>query len=154
MGKIIYILIPILISILINIRMYGNRRVMDNIDIKYLPPGFFIGIVWIILLGLMGYILYLLIKKFNLRDIKNGLYQNFNYNIFLIIFLIIFCVMYPYLTSIFNDRFMKNYNYLILIIVLYIFYEINKVSFNIAKYLIPLILWVGYVFVVTLISEF
>ena len=35
-----------------------------------------------------------------------------------------------------------------------IFYEINKVSFNIAKYLIPLILWVGYVFVVTLISEF
>ena len=62
--------------------------------------------------------------------------------------------MYPYLTSLFNDRFMKNYNYLTLFLVLYIFHEINKISFKISKYLIPLILWIGYVNIVTFISEF
>ena len=62
--------------------------------------------------------------------------------------------MYPYLTSLFDERFMKNYNYLTLIVVVYVFYELNRISFEVSKYLIPLILWILYVNIVTLISEF
>lgn len=155
MISILYILIPILIAFLINIKMYRkDSNTMKDIDIRYLPPGYIIGVVWIIMLALMGYVLYLLSLKFKSESLRNSLYVNFNYQIFLILFLIIFCVMYPYLTSLFNERFMKNYNYLTIFVVLYIFYEINKISFDISKYLIPLILWVGYVSLVTLISEF
>lgn len=155
MISILYILIPILIAFLINIKMYRkDSNTMEDIDIRYLPPGYIIGVVWIIMLALMGYVLYLLSLKFKSESLRNSLYVNFNYQIFLILFLIIFCVMYPYLTSLFNERFMKNYNYLTIFVVLYIFFEINKISFDISKYLIPLILWVGYVSLVTLISEF
>jgi len=155
MNNLFYIILPIIIAFLINVTMYNkSSNMISDVDIKYLPPGYIIGVVWIILLGLMGYILYLLIYEFKLKSLRNSLFNNFNYPIFLIIFLIIFCIMYPYLTSLFNDRFMKNYNYLTLFLVLYIFHEINKISFKISKYLIPLILWIGYVNIVTFISEF
>jgi len=152
MYSIFYILLPIIIAFLINTNMYRNESM--PIDIKYLPPGYIIGIVWIILLGMMGYILYLLMNRFKVKSLKNALYINFNYQIFLILFLIIFCIMYPYLTSLFDERFMKNYNYLTLIVVVYVFYELNRISFEVSKYLIPLILWILYVNIVTLISEF
>lgn len=152
MYSIFYILLPIIIAFLINTNMYRNESM--PIDIKYLPPGYIIGIVWIILLGLMGYVLYLLTSKYKIKSLKNSLYINFNYRIFLILFLIILCIMYPYLTSLYDERFMKNYNYLSLIIALYVFYELSRVSYEISKYLIPLILWLGYVSLVTLFSEF
>ena len=80
MNNLFYIILPIIIAFLINVTMYNkSSNMISDVDIKYLPPGYIIGVVWIILLGLMGYILYLLIYEFKLKSLRNSLFNNFNY---------------------------------------------------------------------------
>ena len=82
--SLIYILIPIILSFIINIFIFRrkNKTLIKSRNLKYLPPGPIIGIVWIFLLGLLGYI-------YSLRDKNNESTKNIAYlanNILFIIF--------------------------------------------------------------------
>ena len=143
--NLVYIFIPIILSFIINVFIF--RKSTNNLikprKLKYLPPGGVIGTVWIILLGLLGYVYALLEnnnKKITIQKI-------------LIILLTIFCLSYSILTAKSTLRFSKNYNYLTLIFVLVVFYSVYKQSSKISYYLIPLLCWVLYVNIITLLDD-
>jgi len=143
--NLIYIFIPIILSFIINIFNFrkSNNYLIKQKKLKYLPPGSIIGTVWIILLGLFGYVY--------------GLLENNNKNMtlqkILIILLTIFCLLYTILTANSTQRFSKNYNYLTLIFGLIVYYSIYKQSSKISYYLIPLLCWILYVNIITLLDD-
>ena len=144
--NLIYIFIPIILSFIINILIFRKKNknyMIKPKKLKYLPPGSVIGTVWIILLGLLGYI-YLLI------DNKN---KSINIQKILIILLTIFCLSYSVLTANSTLRFSKNYNYLTLVFVLAVYYSIYTKYPKISYYLIPLLCWVLYVNIITLLDD-
>jgi tryptophan-rich sensory protein len=149
-----YILIPICLAVIINTFMYSNYSKNTNKELttetstnnSYLPPGYVIGIVWTILLGLMGYV-YALLEKKSSKNKSYGLQK------LAIIFLILFCLCYPIFTRNTSLRFSKNYNYATLLVVCIVYGIIYQVSFQIAYYLIPLLCWVFYVNLITLLDD-
>jgi tryptophan-rich sensory protein len=143
--NLIYIFIPIILSFIINIFIISkkDKNLIKSRDLKYLPPGPIIGIVWIILLGLLGYI-------YSLIDNKN---KSMNTQKILLILLTLFCLSYSILTANSTKRFSKNYNYLTLIFVLTVYYSIYIKYPKISYYLIPLLCWVLYVNIITLLDD-
>ena len=154
MNSFFYILIPICLAIIINAFMYSNypknsseeQTIKHNTSNSYLPPGYVIGIVWTILLGLMGYV-YALLEKQSTKNKSYGLQK------IAIIFLILFCLGYPIFTRNTSLRFSKNYNYATLFVVCIVYAIINQASSQIAYYLIPLLCWVFYVNLITLLDD-
>ena len=143
--SLVYILIPIILSFIINIFIFRkkNKNLIKPKKLKYLPPGSVIGTVWIILLGLLGYI-------YSLIDNKD---KSMNTQKILIILLTIFCLSYSVLTANSTLRFSKNYNYLTLVFVLAVYYSIYTKYPKISYYLIPLLCWVLYVNIITLLDD-
>ena len=143
--SLVYILIPIILSFIINILIFKkkNKNLIKPKKLKYLPPGSVIGTVWIILLGLLGYI-------YSLIDNKD---KSMNTQKILIILLTIFCLSYSVLTANSTIRFSKNYNYLTLIFVLTVYYSLYTKYPKISYYLIPLLCWVLYVNIITLLDD-
>jgi tryptophan-rich sensory protein len=143
--SLVYILIPIILSFIINILIFRkkNKNLIKSRNLKYLPPGSVIGTVWIILLGLLGYIYSLLENKNKSMDTQK----------ILLILLTLFCLLYPILTANSTLRFSKNYNYLTLIFVLTVYYSIYTKYPKISYYLIPLLCWVLYVNIITLLDD-
>ena len=143
--SLVYILIPIILSFIINIFIFRkkNKNLIKPKKLKYLPPGSVIGTVWIILLGLLGYI-------YSLIDNKD---KSMNTQKILIILLTIFCLSYSVLTANSTIRFSKNYNYLTLIFVLTVYYSLYTKYPKISYYLIPLLCWVLYVNIITLLDD-
>jgi tryptophan-rich sensory protein len=143
--SLVYILIPIILSFIINIFIFRkkNKNLIKSRKLKYLPPGSVIGTVWIILLGLLGYI-------YSLIDNKN---KTMNIQKILLILLTLFCLSYSVLTANSTLRFSKNYNYLTLIFVLTVYYSIYSKYPKISYYLIPLLCWVLYVNIITLLDD-
>ena len=143
--SLVYILIPIILSFIINIFIFRkkNKNLIKPKKLKYLPPGSVIGTVWIILLGLLGYI-------YSLIDNKD---KSMNTQKILIILLTIFCLSYSILTANSTIRFSKNYNYLTLIFVLTVYYSLYTKYPKISYYLIPLLCWVLYVNIITLLDD-
>ena len=143
--SLVYILIPIILSFIINILIFKkkNKNLIKPKKLKYLPPGSVIGTVWIILLGLLGYI-------YSLIDNKD---KSLNTQKILLILLTIFCLSYSVLTANSTLRFSKNYNYLTLIFVLTVYYSIYTKYPKISYYLIPLLCWVLYVNIITLLDD-
>jgi tryptophan-rich sensory protein len=93
------IFIPILSAIIMNYIIYSNNwqyegkkynkeKKISNSN-KLLPPGYIIGIIWIIIFGLLGYVHYQLYMLKNKSNIASW---------FVILF-IIFSLAYPLLTN-------------------------------------------------------
>ena len=143
--NLVYIFTPIILSFIINIFIFRtkNKSLIKSRKLKYLPPGGIIGIVWIILLGLLGYI-------YSLIDNKN---KSMNIQKILLILLTIFCLSYSVLTANSTIRFSKNYNYLTLLFVLIVYYSIYTKYHEISYYLIPLLCWVLYVNIITFLDD-
>lgn len=108
----------------------------------YLPPGYIIGLIWIIIFGFLGYAYYLLINKnktYNLGSIS-------------IIILWIFCLLYPFLTNGFSNKYISIIlNILTLFFSLIVGLIVFLESKYIFLYLLPLIFWAIYVNIVTLL---
>lgn len=126
---IFHIFLPIILAIIINFYIY-TQGWNNNNNTKGLPPGYVIGIVWIIILGLLGYIHFLhypsIISWF-------------------IVLTILYCLSYPFLTSGLEETNNTIYNMiaLILAIILFsmVFYK-NKIN---SLLVIPFLLWTLYV---------
>ena len=124
-----HILIPIILAILMNGIIYTFGLNMDDkIKNEYLPPGYIIGIFWIILLGLLGYIHYYLYHLDN----------RINFGSLSIVFLIIFCISYPLISSlnIKNGYFLNLVSLILTFIVSLIVLQYSKYAF---LFMIPLI---------------
>ena len=62
------IFIPVVLAIIINLISFGlgwSGKSKDSKRNPLLPPGYVIGIVWIIILGLLGYVHYEIFKLHN-----------------------------------------------------------------------------------------
>ena len=140
------IFIPILLAIILNIiiftygwnKIYKKNKKNEFKKNNLLPPGPIVGIIWIILLGLLGYVNYSLITMKN-RSLLTYLTSGF------LILFIFFCLAYPFLTNGLQEKkvFFFNGMTLILAIILFIMVYIqNKYA---SYYLIPLLLWALYV---------
>ena len=140
----IHIITPVIFAIITNGLVFLRRREIVKETVKetskYIPPGYIVGSVWIILFGLLGYAHYLLYKLDNGISIAS---------MSLILF-IIFSLAYPFLTKGFIENVnLLNVISLILAFILSLIIIIR--SQYIFLYMIPLLLWVSYVNVVSIL---
>ena len=130
----LHIFIPIFLAIMMNGIIYFFKLNKDQINNPYLPKGYIIGIVWTIILGLLGYTHYLLYEKNKMITITS----------LSLIILILFCILYPVFTN------LKVKSGLLLNLITLIFSFIVSLmiiieSKYIFMYMIPLLGWVCYV---------
>ena len=129
------IFIPIIAAIMMNgiIYTFGlNKQSMKTNPL--IPPGYIIGTIWIIILGLLGYVHYLIYKLNN----------KITFTSLFIIFIILFCILYPIITGLKEKSgLLLNLITLILSFVLGLLVIIQ--SKYIFIYIIPFILWSIYV---------
>jgi tryptophan-rich sensory protein len=132
-----HILLPIIFASLINGLIYYLGWNNSNLKMKssILPPGYMIGIIWIIIFGLLGYIHYLLYKLKN----RFTIYSNS------IIVLLLFCLAYPFLTSGLKQRNATILNLITLIFSFIVSLLVITQSINAFYYIIPLLIWASYV---------
>jgi tryptophan-rich sensory protein len=137
-SPIIYIIIPILFACIINFIIFTHKY--KQVKNAYLPPGYIIGIIWIIIFGLLGYAYYLLSRKSH-NKLTLGMIS--------IIGVIFFSLWYPFLTQRFSNilvaTWLNRFTLLLSVILGSIVY-LEYVPVFI--YIIPLILWSLYVNVV------
>ena len=127
----IHILVPIILAIVLNFYIYTQGCNNDNEKNSKLPPGYIIGSIWIIILGLLGYIHFLLYPS---------VYSWF------IVLTILYCLSYPFLTSGLQDTDNNYFNLIALllaiIVTIIMYYKSNII------YAIPFLLWTFYVNIV------
>jgi tryptophan-rich sensory protein len=127
------ILVPVILAILMNGYIYSNK-LYNKIVNPYIPPGYIVGIIWIIIFGLLGYVHYKL-YKLNNSSTRASLFT---------IFVIIFSLSYPLITNlkfksgILLDLFTLIFAFILGLLVL-------DESKEIFIYIIPLIVWAIYV---------
>jgi tryptophan-rich sensory protein len=129
------ILIPIILGIIMNAIIYIfklNKK--EESTIKWIPPGYIIGIIWIILLGLLGYIHYLLYD----------LTKNINIAMVFVLILITYCISYPLITQLKENK-LIFYNMIGLILSYLTGFIIIFYSKYIFLFLVPLLLWITYI---------
>jgi tryptophan-rich sensory protein len=135
--------IPIIAAIIMNgiIYTFGlNKKTNKNTINPYIPPGYIVGIIWIIILGLLGYVHYLL---YNLKN-------EISFTSLFVIFIILFCISYPLITGL-NEKKGQLLN-LITLILAYVLGLCTIIeSKYIFIYVIPFIIWSTYVNLVFLI---
>ena len=124
----IHILVPIIWAIILNFYIYIQGWNNDNQKNSKLPPGYIIGSIWIIILGLLGYIHFLLYPS---------VYSWF------IVLTILYCLSYPFLTSGLQNTDNNYFNLIALILAIIVtiimYYKSNII------YVIPFLLWTFYV---------
>ena len=129
------LLIPIIAAIFMNgiIYTFGiNKQLIKKNPL--IPKGYIIGSIWIIILGLLGYVHYLLYK------IKNKI----TFTSLFTIFVILFCILYPLITGLKEKSgLLLNLITLILAFILGILVIIE--SKYIFIFILPLIIWTSYV---------
>lgn len=150
-------MIPIIAACLINFYIYlqgwtnTSQKVQHN---ALLPPGYIIGIVWVIILGLLGYAHYLTYPT---------------YSSWIIIVAVIYCLFYPFLIMdpttdniaykiLFSKPTRKHtsktipngfYNFLAFIVAIIVTLTSYQEKQNTIYYTMPFVLWTFYVNIVT-----
>jgi tryptophan-rich sensory protein len=128
----LYILFPILLALLANLIIFSlniNKKPKYN---TYIPNGIIVGIIWIILFGLLGYLYYLVQNK------------NLKLSQISIIILFIFCLSYPFITR-FKKDISRTLNIIAFILTMITTIIINEQMTTAVIYIIPLLTWSLYV---------
>jgi tryptophan-rich sensory protein len=145
-----HILVPIVLAIIMNgiiymFRLNKKDNLKDNLNNddlykKFLPPGYIIGCIWLIIFGLLGYVHYLIYKQ---NDNKITITSLF------ICFIILFCLSYPLITGLkVKSGIIMNLLSLILGFILgIVIITQSKYAF---LFVLPLIIWASYVNIVIL----
>lgn len=130
-----HILIPIILAIIINFYIYTQGWNNNNKNTKGLPPGYVIGAIWIVILGLLGYIHFLLYPSIES---------------WFIVFTIIYCLSYPFLTSGLKETNNTIYNIIALILAIIVFIGVFYKNKLMSLLVIPFLLWTLYVNIILL----
>ena len=138
---IFFMIIALFGNIFFNNKEDTNSEI--EIDNQYLPQGYIIGYIWVIIFGILGYIY----SNINSKEDKKYISR------ISIMFFIALCLMYGPITYGKSSRFIKNYNYIAFISLCILTYIISKNIKNYLLYLIPLYLWIGYVSLLTLFDD-
>ena len=141
-----HISIPIILAIIMNGIIYStNIRMTPSSWIKKsvipLPPGYAIGALWIFLLGLLGYVHYLLYK------INNKL----SFACYFLELFILFCLSYSIVT-LFKENISRLMNFISLLYGFILSLIVIHISLPIFWYLLPLLLWLSYVNLFTILT--
>jgi tryptophan-rich sensory protein len=125
--KLYYILIPIILAAILNVLIFTKR--WNNIQRKYLPPGWVIGVIWTIILGILGYLLFIS--------------KQHKVTYFAIAGLILFILAYPFLTNKFveNTKLLDTITLILSVLVAtLLFFQKGMVL-----YMLPLLAWVVFI---------
>jgi tryptophan-rich sensory protein len=145
MNPVIYnVSIPVFLAIIMNgiiytfgINKYEEKKKEDDNKLKFLPPGYVIGIIWVLIFALLGYSNYL---TYNVTN-------SINFGNVAIGILILYSLAYPLITGLKPEN-SDLYNIIALILSFSCALTISFFSKYILLYLIPLLVWVSYVNIV------
>ena len=142
MNIILYlsIIIPIILLLVINFYMRYNELILDDPDKdgdsekdeEYISREHMILGIWIILIGFLGYAYYLALN--NISSIS-------------ILLLIIYSLSYPFITMNKNNIEIESLNIIYIIITYFIFLLVLSENSKAAIYILPLLLWIIYIFI-------
>jgi len=138
MNIYIHVLAPVIAAILLNGLIYAlgwnkdNQKSQQN---KWLPPGFVIAIVWILILGLLGYTHYLVYPSTAA---------------WVIVAAVLYCLAYPFLTAGLQKH-MQFFNALSFFVALAVTISTFIQNNFSALFTIPFLLWTAYVTIITVL---
>jgi len=135
----VHILVPVVAALTLNGLIFAlGWNVGKAKKNPYLPPGYIIGIVWVIILGILGSLHYRLQeqKAFTVA--------------YTIVALIIFCLLYPFLTSGLKSNTWSSV--LNLATLVFAFSASLAIPRTEVAYMIPILLWATYVNVTQLLQ--
>jgi tryptophan-rich sensory protein len=125
------------LAIAINTMIYRNNWLNTKIQkSKYIPPGYIVGSIWVLLFGLLGYILYRLHNYTSVASIA-------------IYIFILFSVLYPFITKLSSGSLSDICNKFALLLAYMVCYLVYSENPGLAIYLLPLFCWMTYVNIVT-----
>ena len=129
------ILIPVILLISINFYMKYNNIVLEDRDSSDIPEEsreYIILGIWTILIGFLGYSYYLM--RNNISSVA-------------IIIIIIYTLTYPFITLGKNRIEIESLNIIYILITYIIFLLVLSENSNAALYILPLLLWIVYIFI-------
>ena len=129
------ILIPVILLISINFYMKYNNILLEedySSDIPRESREYFILGIWTILIGFLGYSYYLM--RNNISSVA-------------IIIIIIYTLTYPFITLGKNRNQIEFLNIIYILITYIIFLLVLSENSNAALYILPLLLWIVYIFI-------
>ena len=135
------ILIPVILLISINFYLKYNNILLEedySSDIPRESREYFILGIWTILIGFLGYSYYLM--RNNISSVA-------------IIIIIIYTLTYPFITLGKNRIEIESLNIIYILITYIIFLLILSENSNAALYILPLLLWIVYIFIASNILE-
>ena len=135
------ILIPVILLISINFYMKYNNILLEDGGSSVIPGEsreYIILSIWAILIGFLGYSFYLM---------RN------NISCVAIIIIIIYTLAYPFITLGKNRIQIESLNIIYILITYIIFLLVLSENSNASVYILPLLLWITYIFIVSNISD-
>ena len=129
------ILIPVILLISINFYMKYNNIVLEDRDSSDIPEEsreYIILGIWTILIGFLGYSYYLM--RNNISSVA-------------IIIIIIYTLTYPFITLGKNRIEIESLNIIYILITYIIFLLVLSENSNASLYILPLLLWIIYIFI-------
>ena len=129
----LHVLVPVLAACAMNVLIFSLGWNMRTGPVNpWIPPGAVVGAIWIVLLGLLGYVHYLC------HD---------HWSRFLVIGTVVFCVMYPVFTAgLKQTRVARLLNLLTLLIAFVAAWGVHESGSRVATWcMLPLVLWASYV---------
>ena len=134
------ILIPVILLISINFYMKYNNILLEDGGSSVIPGEsreYIILSIWAILISFLGYSFYLM---------RN------NISCVAIIIIIIYTLAYPFITLGKNRIQIESLNIIYILITYIIFLLVLSENSNASVYILPLLLWITYIFIVSNIS--
>ena len=135
------ILIPVIFLMSINFYMKYNNILLEDGDSSDIPREsreYIILGIWAILIGFLGYSYYLM--RNNISSVA-------------IIIIIIYTLTYPFITLGKNRVQIESLNIIYILITYIIFLLVLSENSNAALYILPLLLWIIYIFIASNILE-
>ena len=132
------ILIPVIFLMSINFYLKYNNILLedgDSSDILGESREYIILGIWVILIGFLGYSYYLM--RNNISSVA-------------IIIIIIYTLTYPFITLGKNRNQIEFLNIIYILIAYVIFLLVLSENSNAALYILPLLLWIVYIFIASL----
>ena len=121
------------LAIMINSIIYANGSLYSKKNkSKYIPPGYIVGSIWILLFGILGYILYRLHHYTSVASIS-------------IYVFILFSVLYPFITKLSPGSLSDICNKIAFVLASMVCYLVYSENPGLTIYLLPLLCWITYV---------
>jgi hypothetical protein len=132
------ILIPVILLMSINFYLKYNNILLDE-DYSSDIPGetreYIILGIWVILIGFLGYSYYLM--RNNISSVA-------------IIIIVIYTLIYPFITLGKNRIEIESLNIIYILITYIIFLLVLSENSNASLYILPLLLWIVYIFIASI----